>query len=174
MSCCLPFQGIPADCSSSIGGIKRALISCIDSVTEVTISNDEITAITTSPQPSFKEFIFKRQTSNFSTAITVDETAGTLYYQTTIELQFSKLETVKRLEVAALAQSDLVIIIEDANGNYWYFGYDNPVRITDGTADTGTAFGDFNGYTLTFTDYSKEPPYMVDSSIIAGLLTDEA
>ena len=56
---------------------------------------------------------------------------------------------------------DLRIILETNNGSqdgvgkYFLLGQYNGLTLSGGTAQSGTAFGDKNGYTLTFT--SQEP-----------------
>lgn len=95
---------------------------------------------------------------------------GTSYYEQTITLVFSKQETEKRIELNALAFSDLVIIVEDNNGMYWYFGYDNPVTLSANEAETGTAFGDFNGYTVTLLGTDWQLAYEVTEEAMASII----
>ena len=85
-------------------------------------------------------------------------------------LQFNRMQTTARVEVTALALADLVVIVKDANGKYWYLGKDEPVNASAGDGQTGTARGDANRYTITLQDESQEMPYEVSSSIIDGLL----
>ena len=89
---------------------------------------------------------------------------------TDLLLQFNRMETTKRVEMSALAVNDLVAIVKDANGIYWYLGYDEPVNASAGDGQTGTARGDANRYTITLQDNSKEMPMEVGASIIDGLL----
>lgn len=168
MACCVALSGISRDCDANVGGIRRAWIACWGEVTATTVTSNEISAIT--PASAFHLYEFRKQTGNFSIAINRNDTNGTLYYETTITFVFSKMETVKRLEVAALAASDLAIIVEDNNGVYWYFGYDNYVVMGDSTGDTGTAFEDVNGWTLTFTDVSSVHPMTITNGAMAPIL----
>ena len=85
-------------------------------------------------------------------------------------LQFNRMETTKRVEMTALALGDLAVICKDANGKYWYLGYDEPVNASAGDGQTGTARSDANRYTITLQDNSKELPLEVSSSVIEGLL----
>ena len=80
------------------------------------------------------------------------------------------METTKRVEMTALAIGDLAVIVKDANGKYWYLGYDEPVNASAGDGQTGTARGDSNRYTLTLQDESLGLPYEVLASVISGLL----
>lgn len=168
MGCCIAFTGVTKDCGSSIGGIKRAWGACFDNVGKPTIANDMISAIPDTAQ--WHEFEFRRQTGSVTTTITRDDTNGTLYYESAIVLQFTKQETAKRLEINALAASDTSWIIQDENDNFWYFGFDNPVTLSDGTAETGTAWADFNGYNITLTDVSKLLPYQIEQEAMNEIL----
>ena len=71
------------------------------------------------------------------------------------------METVKRIEMEALAMNDLAVIVKDANGKYWYFGYDEPVSASAGDGQTGTARGDSNRYSITLQDNSDTWPYEI-------------
>jgi hypothetical protein len=80
------------------------------------------------------------------------------------------METVKRVEITALALGDLAVIVKDANGKYWYLGKDEPVNASAGDGQTGTARSDANRYTITLQDNSLQMPYEVSSSVIDGIV----
>lgn len=164
MACCETLSGIAFDCLRGRAGIKRAFIACYDNVT-ATFSNDMVATIT----GAFSEYQFRKQTGSVTTTITVDDINGSIFYDSAIVLQFSKQETSKRIEIAAIALGDLVVVVEDNNGKYWYFGKDFPVNLSDGTAETGTAFTDFNGYNITLSDQSMELPYELSAAAIASI-----
>lgn len=172
MGCCITFQGITRDCTSSIGGIKRAWGACYDEISTPTITDDMISLI---PNPqAWKLFEFRNETGSVTTDYQQDDTTGSKYWESTIVFQFTKMETVKRLEINALAQSDTAWIIEDNNGRYWYFGYDDYVILTDGTAETGTARADLNGYNITLLDTSKDLPYEVSDTAMEAIINPES
>lgn len=170
MGCCTTLKGIIRNCEGSIGGIKRAWGACYDNIGAPTITADQISALPTGAVTAFKEFEFRHQTGSVTTTITSDDSVGSLYYESAIVLQFTKQETVKRIEINSIAASDTVWIIEDGNGKFWYFGLDYPVTLTDGTAETGTARSDLNGYNITLTDAQKQMPYEVTAAAMAPLL----
>lgn len=176
MGCCRKLSGIIRDCDSNIGGITRAFIACFDSVQKPTVTADQISAIVgaTGENPEWHEYEFRKETGSVTTTITRDDANGSLYYESAIVLQFTKQETSKRLEINAIAVGDIAVIIEDNNGKFWYFGFDYPVTLGDGTAETGTAFADLNGYNITLNDLSKELPYELSAAAIAQLTGDEA
>ena len=169
MACNQTFSGLVRDCNPSMGGIKRVLAGYRDEVGAVTITDDKVSAIATGTG-KFKEYAFSRNTGSMSSAYQINAENGTRYVQTDVVMVFNRMETTKRVEMTALAQNDLALIVEDANGKYWYLGKDEPVRATAGDGMTGTARADRNGYSITLQDNSHEMPYEVDESIIAGLI----
>lgn len=170
MGCICSFTGIPRDCSTSTGGIRRAWIGCYDEVSvTLDITKQKISEITALAD-TFKEFVFRKQTGSVTSTVNKDDATGSLFFESEITLQFLKQETAKRIEIASLAVSDVVVIIEDSNGRFWYFGYTNPVNLSTGTAETGTAMGDFNGYNVTLLDQSAVMPYEVEASAMEEIM----
>ena len=170
MACSVTMKGIASECKDSIGGIKAAYIAEHADVDFRAEYAGIITTITMATGKTFKPFVFRKETGNFTSTINSDDAAGTTFVQSEIVLQFTKQETAKRLEIAALMVGNCVVIIQDGNDKCWYFGQDFPVVLTAGSAASGTAMGDFNGYNITLTDKSKELPKEVDADIIASLL----
>ena len=152
MSCTQTIAGIARDCSPSMGGIKRAWIANYDDVASVTVTTNKISGITMQSSKTFKEFAFRKGTSSFTSTLNVDPANGVSYVSTEINLVFSKMETVKRVEVAALAVGELAIIVEDMNGILWYFGKEEPVVASAGDGQSGVARTDRNGYSITLMD----------------------
>ena len=113
-----------------------------------------------------------RQTSDFSEAISSTPENGTVFYEQTVNATFFKLQSATRNQVRVLAKNpDLKIIVETNNGSvdgvgkYWLLGEENGVQLLSGTGQTGTAFGDLNGYTLTFTGQEPEPASEISGSL---------
>lgn len=166
----MTLAGLAKDCASNMGGIVEVLLANFDDVTALTVSEEIITAITLASGAYFHKYNFPKETGSLTSNRTVDPTVGANFVQTDLLMQFNRMETSKRVEIAALAQADLVAIVKDANGKYWYLGKDEPVTMTANDGQTGTARGDRNGYTITLRDNAKEMPMEVSSSIITNLL----
>ena len=96
-----------------------------------------------------------------TSTLNVDPANGVNYVSTDLVLVFNRMETLKRIEVAALALGDLAVIVKDSNGLYWYLGKDEPVVSTAGSGETGTARGDGNKYSVTLQDTSATYPYEI-------------
>lgn len=165
-------SGIALPCKDNMGGIKEVYIIKNADVTSVTLNTEEsqISTITVAESAKFKTYKFRKGTASMTSTASSDEAIGNFSVSTELSLQFSKMETSKRLEIMALCLEDVVVIVLDFNGKYWYLGYDFPVSATAATAQTGTAATDLNGYNITLTDTSAEFPFEVSASSISSLI----
>ena len=170
MACNQTLSGLVKDCSPSMGGITEVLLANREDVSAVTADTGKVTEITMASSAKFKKYTFARNTGSMTSTYTIDQASGVRYVTTDLLLQFNRMETAKRVEISALAVNDLVAIVKDANGIYWYLGYDEPVNASAGDGQTGTARGDANRYTITLQDNSKEMPMEVDATIVAALI----
>jgi hypothetical protein len=170
MSTCDITSGFTLGCRDNSGGIKNLYIlsGSISSVADE--SEGLINSISGSGE--FFQFELFRQTSDFSEAISSTPENGTVFYEQTVNATFFKLQSATRNQVRVLAKNpDLKIIVETNNGSvdgvgrYWLLGEENGVQLLSGTGQTGTAFGDLNGYTLTFTGQEPEPASEISGSL---------
>lgn len=170
MACLITLNGITLDCQPSLGGIKKVWLAQYSDVTEVTVDpeSDMISAITNAGE--WYEYQFRKATGSLTSTLNVDETAGTNYVSNELSLVFTKMETAKRIEIAALSIGQLCAIVLDSNGHYWFLGKDDYVSASAGAGNTGTAKGDQNAYTLTLSTDSDSYPYEIDPSKIETIL----
>lgn len=170
--CNQTLNGITLDCSHSLGGIKTAYIANYGDVESVSAdtASGKIVSVTMAASKKFKPYQFRKQTGSMTSTLTVDETAGVNYVSTELSLVFTKMETAKRLELSALSIGQLAVIVEDSNGTFWYLGKDDYVSATAGGAQTGTAKGDGNNYTLTLRDESDTYPFEIDKSAVDSII----
>lgn len=68
----------------------------------------------------------------------------------------------------------LIAITLDMNGKYWLLGKENALDATAGEDGSGTATGDRNGFSRTFTGMERFMAPEVQSGIIAALLLPAA
>ncbi len=99
-----------------------------------------------------------------------------MFYEQSVTAVFFKLQSATRNKVKVLAQNpDLKIVVETNNGatdgvgQFFLIGEDTGAQLVTGTGASGTAFGDLNGYTLTFTSQEPEPASEIDGFGIAIL-----
>ena len=158
MACSQTRSGILHDCAASRGGIVEAYIANATDVASITLTSGQVTAITMDTSKKFKKYSFARNTGSLSSNWQIDDANGSKFVQSDLVLQFNRMDATKAVEIAALAQGELVIIVKDANGEYWYLGLDAPVRASAGDGLTGTARADRNGYSITLQDNSLNLP----------------
>lgn len=170
MGCTQTLAGLAKDCSANMGGIIEVYIANHDDVTGITESAGKITAITMASSVKFKKYSFNKNTGSLTSTYTVDQASGVKFVSTELMLQFNRMETTKRVEISALAQADLAVICKDANGIYWYLGNGEPVTISAGDGQTGTAKGDANRYTITLQVDSAEMPSEADEAAVTAVI----
>ena len=158
MACSQTLAGIARDCATNMGGIKTVYIANAADVSSVTVTSGVVTAITMETSKKFYVYAFSLGTSSMTSNWQVSAENGTRYVETDLQMVFNRMDSTKRLEIVALAQAELVVVVEDNNGNMWYLGYYEPVMLNGGDGQTGTARGDRNGYTVTLRDTAPELP----------------
>jgi hypothetical protein len=165
MSCILS-QGFPIDCKDNVGGIKAFFIANKEDIATMTEVAGVITAITMDTGKYFYKYDQVKESSNFAEAVNTNVQNGTVFYGQTAEIVLNKLQTNTRNEILLLAQATTLIIAQDNNGKYWLLGKQSGLDLTGGGSATGTAFGDRNGYTLTFTGNEQALAQEVASGVI--------
>lgn len=153
-----------------MGGVVEVYIANHADVTGVTVTADKVTAITLASSAKFKKYALPRNTASLSSNYTISDENGTKFVVSDLVIQANKMDTVKRIEFVALAQGELAVIVKDANGAYWYLGYDAPVKASAGDGLTGTARADRNGYSVTLQDNSLVLPMEVDATILSDIV----
>jgi len=174
MSTCDITSGFTLGCRDNTGGIANLYILSGSIATVDTASEGLISGITGSGE--FFKFELFRQTSDFAEAITSTPENGTVFYEQTVNAVFFKLQSSTRNQVKVLAQNpNLKVIVETNNGTvdgvgrYWLLGQDRGMQLLSGTGATGTAFGDLNGYSLTFTGQEPNPASEISGSLSGAM-----
>lgn len=172
---CTLTQGFPYECDDSTGGIASGeiYISEWNNITDYTVLDGEITAITQVALSNFFKYQVKKEIADTVTTENHDPINQTLFYETVLNFTLNKLSKEKNVELKLLASTQLAIIYKDNNGKFFGMGFTNGAEKFGGTnqSATGKAFGDMNGYTLGFTAKEIDPPYEVDATVVAGLTT---
>lgn len=183
--CNQTLAGITLDCANNKGGIKTVYIANFGDVKgyEVDTQDDStdsekdktfgcITGITMADGVKFKPYQFRKNTGSMTSTLTADESNGLNYVTTELSLVFTKMDTPKRIEMAALSLGQLAVIVLDSNGIYWYITPDDYASASAGTGETGTAKGDRNAYTLTLSVENDSYPIEIASSAIATIVEE--
>lgn len=143
----------------------------LDNISSVTESSGTLTAITKVAGKIFRKYQLVQDTADFNEALVGNIQNGTLYYDQKGSIVINKQNVSVRNEILLLAQNRLAIVIRDNNDTYRLFGRLNGLKLTTGSAATGVAFGDRNGYTLEFTGHEAQLAPFVQLSVIDTLQT---
>ncbi len=170
MACALT-TGYTLSCRDSAGGIKSVYFIEFDNVSGITESAGTATAISKANNGRFYKYNLQRGTSNFEEAYNDSAENGTSFHVQTLNIVLNKMQAATSQEIKLLAQNRLIAVVEDRNGKYWLLGQENGLERSGGSAASGTAMGDRNGYTLAFTSDNKNPALEVSSGIISVLTT---
>jgi hypothetical protein len=159
---CLLNTGYTLGCRDSIGGISLAYIGNFDADQLYTLDgNNNITGVTGSTV-SYYTFEQEMETGSFAQEGAYSTENGTVFFTQNLSLVFHKNDAALRNQLLILSQANLSVIVKDQRGEYWLVGKQNGVRVTAGAMNTGKAFGDLNGVTITLTGKEPEPAYRID------------
>ena len=168
MACALT-QGRAIDCRNSTGGISEILIANFGDITIDTVAAGVLTALTQAGATSFYRYSLEKENGSLIETQTGSLENGTNFYDSVLDFNTKNLSASENEELTLLDQAQLFVIVKDMNEKYWtvgaFFGAD---KLT-GTAVTGAAFGDHNGYTYSITSKEAKRMLEVDSTVIAGL-----
>ena len=171
----ITLRGIVQDCEGNLGGVSEVWLINHDSVSAATasteingVSVDMVTGITVATGASFVKFYVRKNTSSMTSTLNVNDN-GSTFVTTELHLVFARMDAVKRMEMNALAKEDIAALVKDANGTWFYLGYDNPVTSNAGSGETGVQKGDNNQYSSTLLDDSNDYPFIVSPAAIEAL-----
>lgn len=166
---CLVTSNICKGCRDTVGGIKQVYIIA-GSVTGTT-ENGTQEIVTIGGTGTTYTFQVEKNTSSFTETITPSLENGTVFYDQQVVLVFNKLQQSTRNQIKLLAQNtDMKVIVETNDGSLFYLGEDFGMFMNAGTAETGTTFGDRQGYSITLQAFEKEPAKELASSLSSTLV----
>lgn len=171
MATCALTQDYSFGCDKGAGGIKEVWLIEAENISSYTESSGTLTAITKVAGKIFRKYQLELDTAQFSEAITGNRQNGTLFYAQTGLIIINKQQVAVRNEILLLAKNHLVAVVRDNNDTYRLFGRVNGLMIATGSAASGTAWGDRNGYELNLTGNEIELAPFVQLSVIATLQT---
>lgn len=157
-------------CQNNLGGIKNIwLANYKENAAKVEKDANEISGFV--ENVSWFKYPIRKGTASMTSTYNTS-TDGASYVSTELSLVFTRMETQKRVAMTSFALAEAMAVVEDSNGKYWFLGKDAPITLTAGGGETGTAKGDRNAYTATFTDESLTFPYEVAASVGNALPND--
>lgn len=164
MACALT-QGYTLDCRDSVGGIKEIKIGTFGTHA-VTATTGSASTLTTS---GWYKYELRPETGDFTEVENENDANGTVFYEPTVSIVASKMSATLRNEMRLLVQNRLMVAIADQNGKYWLTGWCNGLT-KKGSAKTGKAMADMNGYEITLSGKENLPMLEISSAIYATLV----
>ena len=168
MACTLTLAGRGVGCKDALGGIKRIYVAeWVDGIWE-DIASGEVAGSTAAI--TFYTYDMTRGSGSLNQTITSDLAAGTVFFDQVCSVTFNKAAASDITEISNLVKGRMAVLVEDNNGNWFVMGHQNGVEVSGGTAQTGTAAGDQNGFTLEFSAQEVAPaPFL---ALTSGAPTD--
>jgi hypothetical protein len=167
MSCFIS-SGIALGCSDGIGGIKKVyIVGGGGEVTGFTYSaSGAITGATSSTGTTLYGFEVKRNTSSLSQNVTKSFENGTIFFEQVLTIVAYYYDQDKRNLLKTLSQNDEIQIVAiDQNDVQYMLGQVNGMFLSGGSAATGTALGDRNGFEFVFTGQEQEPARVITGAL---------
>lgn len=173
MACLQTLNGVSLECGS-VGGLSEIYLANVEDVATVTVGTTgatagQITAIGMTGSAKFKKYSFRRGNASMTSTGNRNDQNGTSYQMTEIVATFNRMDLAKHNEFNAVAKGNLNVIVKDRNGEYWFVGKDHYVTAAV-TAQSGTASGDANNYSVTLSSETNELPINILSSVISGIV----
>tara|TARA_R110002020_G_scaffold1127_1_gene5526 strand:+ start:11 stop:592 length:582 start_codon:yes stop_codon:yes gene_type:complete len=165
MACTALTRGRGLDCNRISGGVKKIFFSVYDPNVSYTYDGThklEIDAIDWNGTTIF-EYVMPLGVASITDTITGSRENGTIFYTPTVNIILNRLTKEDQNEIKLLGQTKVRIFAQLnqqlANGHdvFIALGMDNGLELNTGTMDSGAAFGDRNGYTLTFDGLEAIP-----------------
>jgi hypothetical protein len=165
MSCNLT-TGFLLTCNDAVGGIKNIYLGNHDQVTGVTVASGEMTAAT----GTVYQYQPNKNTGSVTFNPTVSLENGTVFYTHQLVFTLGKLDVTKRNELEILAKAKVMVFVEMNDGQTIVLGYGMGCFMTAGTFQTGTSFGDLQGYQITITaDEQNQPLFLPVGDDVAAI-----
>ena len=163
MACTALTKGRGLDCNRISGGIKYIYFAVYDQVTSIPTANGEITDLEMGANSLYR-YTMPLGVASLTDTITGSRENGTIFYTPTVNIILNRLTKEDQNQIKLLGQTK-VIIFAQLNQTVTATGHDvivclgsvNGMELNAGTMDSGAAFGDRNGYTLTFDGLENQP-----------------
>ena len=166
MACTALTKGRGLDCNRISGGIKFIYFAVYDQVTSIPQTAGEVTDIEMGTDVLYR-YTTPLGVASLSESITGSKENGTIFYTPTLNVILNRLTKEDQNQIKLLGQTKLICFAElnatlaSGNNVIVALGVTNGMELNAGTMDSGAAFGDRNGYTLTFDGMENLPFPMV-------------
>ena len=174
MACTALTKGRGLDCNRISGGVKFIYFGVLDQfdapieTTGIVQSAGEVTDIEMGANVLYR-YTMPLGVASVTDTIVGSRENGTIYYTPTAQVLFSRISKEDQNQIKLLGATKVVVFAQLnqqlANGHdvIVAMGVVNGMELNAGTIDSGAAWGDKNGYTLTFDGMEALPmPIVAD------------
>ena len=170
MACTALTRGRGLDCNRISGGVKKIFFSVYDEDVSYTYDSThplEIDAIDWNATTIY-EYVMPLGVASVTDTIVGSRENGTIYYTPTVNIMLNRLTKEDQNQIKLLGATKVRIFAQLnqqlTNGHdvFIALGMSNGMELNAGTMDSGAAWGDRNGYTLTFDGMEAIPFAMLE------------
>ena len=170
MACTALTKGRGVDCNRISGGVKYIYFWVLDEAATYAydaVDKSQIDTINFNNANIFR-YTMPIGVSSLTDTIVGSRDNGTVYYTPTVQVLFNKLTVQDQEEIKLLASTKVRMFVQlnqqyaNAHDMILACGMENGMELNAGTIDTGAAWGDKNGYTLTFDGMEKVPTAVLE------------
>lgn len=156
--------GLSKVCAARTGGLVALWLANKHDVTSFTLTGSLYSAVTMASGKVFYKFEFEQDSGQRKEDGTVNE-SGAFSVNHSIEFYIGKLTQSNRDGLQQIADSSpcgMIAIVQDANNIKWVVGYnelflsERALRLRTNAGDSGKAFTDANGTTVTIGSIDNE------------------
>lgn len=179
---CTISNGRTEQCKDSISGIQAVYLLNYgvydpdpapsgDITYDVTVGfEDQITGIALPALSSIYKYELKGN-NGFNTTMNTSRENGTTFFTQTLTIELKRQDPVFHKQFKILAYGRPHIIVRTNGNQFFLAGLYRGCDATAGSVESGVAYGDFNGYKITFEAMEEKPANFLDCSTEADLLT---
>ena len=162
MACTALTKGRGLDCNRISGWIKFIYFAVYDQVTSIPQADGTITDLEMGSNMLYR-YTMPLGVSSLTDTIVGSRENGTIYYQPNVNIILNRLTKEDQNQIKLLGQTRVIVFAQLnqqlTNGHdvILALGATNGLELNAGTMDSGAAFADRNGYTLTFDGLEPLP-----------------
>lgn len=154
-------------CKDSISGLDSIFFINYGDITAVTyITNDVIDSVTGVSNLYKYEL---KGTNTFDQNITSSRENGTTFVEQTLAIQLKKQDAQTHKTVKMISYGRPHVVIKTKSGQYALAGLNFGLDLTTAAVSSGTAMGDFSGYSLTLIGNEELLANFIDAADDAAL-----
>ena len=166
MACTALTKGRGLDCNRISGGIKFIYFAVYDQVTSIPQTAGEVTDIEMGTDVLYR-YTMPLGVASLTDTIVGSRENGTIYYTPSCNIILNRLTKEDQNQVKLLGATKTIVFAQlnetlpNGHDVIVALGTTNGMELNAGTMDSGAAWGDRNGYTLTFDGIEALPFPMV-------------